>query len=130
MAAAEAASDAAAAEAEAEMAEYTSLEYRAREKLLENFFDALGTKRNREILNYLLENGPKRTGAILKFCGKSHEFHTPSGNELKWILQKLGDAALIKMNDKRELYSTAFAEMALAAIGVALDKVEVITSTS
>ena len=112
---------------DADAADYDE-QKRLREELLENFFDALGRKRNREILNYLLENGPKKYAAVMKFCMVSKEFHTPSNDELKNILQRMGRGGLISINEDRELHSTIFAEMALAAIGVAVNRLELSTS--
>ncbi len=128
MEAEEAASAAAAAEAEAENARAEAEQHVLRELLLENFFDALGRKRNREILNFLLENGPKKYSAVMKFCIVSKEFHTPSNDELKNILQRMDRGGLISINEDRELHSTVFSEMALAAIGVAVSKLELMTS--
>lgn len=128
MEAAEAASAEAAAQAEAENERVEAEQHYLRGEMLENFFEALGKKRNREILNFLLENGPKRYSAVMKFCMVSKEFHTPSNDELKNILQRMDRGGLISINEDRELHSTVFSEMALAAIGVAVSKLELMTS--
>ncbi len=128
MEAAEAASAEAAAQAEAENERVEAEQHYLRGEMLENFFEALGKKRNREILNFLLENGPKRYSAVMKFCMVSKEFHTPSNDELKYALQLMDRGGLITINEERELHSTVFSEMALAAIGVAVSKLELMTS--
>jgi predicted transcriptional regulator len=92
-----------------------------KERLLENFFDALGSKKNRTILHVLLEDGPLTIQEIMMKV-------TVRGSKISRRLNALNIGGLIIQRPDRRITATPFAEMALAAIGVALERVELITS--